>query len=218
MNTNIESIAPTLEQNVGMPERIISIISGSFLMCNALSSKGSIKKTLTAGFLLFRGTTGYCPGYQLWGKTLGTKSKNINIYTSVRIEKSPEEIYKFWRNLENLPLFMNHLESVTAIDDRTSEWKARIPGGLGTISWKGVIAEDIPNERISWHSLPGATVENAGNVQFLGVGKNVTDVYVFISYRSPAGKTGEGIAKLLNQIFENMIREDIKNFKNYIEG
>ena len=217
MKTNIESLVPTLEENVGMPERIISIISGSFLMCNAVSSKGSFGKVMTAGFLLFRGTTGYCPAYQLWGRTLGSKSQNINIYTSVRIEKSPKEVYKFWRRLENLPLFMNHLESVTAIDDHTSEWKARIPGGLGTISWKATIVEDIPNERISWHSLPDATVENAGNVHFLNVGKNATDMYVFISYRIPAGKAGAGLAKLLNPVFENMIREDIKNFREYIE-
>lgn len=217
MKTKIESLVPSMEQNVSMPERIISIISGSFLMCNAISSKGSFGKAMTAGFLLFRGTTGYCPGYQLWGKTLGSKSDNINIYTSLRIEKPPEEVYKFWRKLENLPLFMDHLESVTAIDDRTSEWKARIPGGFGTISWKGAIVEDIPNERISWHSLPGASVENAGNVQFLGAGKNATDMYVFISYRAPAGKAGEGLAKLLNPVFENMIREDIKSFREYIE-
>ncbi len=218
MKTNNDTLVPSLEPNVSMPERIISIISGSFLMCNAVSSKGSFGKAMTAGFLLFRGTTGYCPGYHLWGKTLGAKSSNINIYTTLRVEKSPEEVYKFWRKLENLPLFMEHLESVTEVDDRTSEWKARIPGGLGTIAWKGSIMEDVPNERISWHSNPGATIENAGNVQFISAGNNATDLYVFISYRVPAGKAGEGLAKLLNPVFESMIREDIKYFGEYIEN
>ncbi len=208
---------PDLKSNVGFPERIISLISGSFLMCNAISKKGSFPKALAASYLMFRGTTGYCPAYDIAGKTLGIKSRNINIYTSITVNKPPNEVYAFWRKLENLPLFMDHLDEVKAIDDTHSEWKVKIPGGLGTISWKSRIVEDVPGERISWHSLPDSVIENAGNVQFIRSGKSGTELHVFISYRVPAGKAGESIAKLFNPLFEEMIREDIKNFRSFLE-
>ena len=215
---NLKDVSvPDLKTNVGFPERIISIMSGSFLMCNAVSSKGSFLKTLGAGYLLFRGTTGYCPAYDAVGKTLGLKGRNINIYTSVTVDKPPKEVYAFWRKLENLPLFMEHVDEVKAIDDTTSEWKVKVPGGLGSLSWKSRIVEDVPDERLSWHSLPDSVIENAGNVQFLKFGRNGTELHVFISYRVPAGKVGEKVAKLFNPVFEEMIREDIKNFRQFLE-
>jgi uncharacterized membrane protein len=208
---------PDLKTNVGFPERIISILSGSFLMCNALSSKGSFLKTLGAGYLIFRGTTGYCAGYDAAGKTLGLKSRNINIYTSITVDKPPKEVYTFWRKLDNLPLFMEHIEEVNTIDETNSEWKLEIPGGFGKVSWKSRIVEDVPNERLSWHSLPGSSIENAGNVQFIKSGRSGTELHVFISYRVPAGKIGEKVAKLFNPMFEEMVREDIKNFREFLE-
>lgn len=208
---------PDLKANVNFPERVISIISGSFLMCNAVSSKGSFTKTLAAGYLMFRGTTGYCPAYDAVGKTLGIKGRNINIYTSVTVNRPPKEVYAFWRKLENLPLFMEHIEEVKAIDNTNSEWKVRVPGGLGTISWQSRIVEDVPEQRLSWHSLPDSVIENAGNVQFLKSGKNGTELHVFISYRVPAGKVGEKVARLFNPMFEEMVRDDIKNFREFLE-
>ncbi len=215
---NLKEVSvPDLKTNVGFPERVISIISGSFLMCNAVSSKGSFVKALTAGYLMFRGTTGYCPAYDAVGKTLGLKSRNINIYTSLTVNKPPKEVYAFWRKLENLSLFMDHIEEVKAIDDINSEWKVKVPGGLGTISWKSRIVEDVPEERLSWHSLPDSVIENAGNVQFLKSGKNGTEIHVFISYRVPAGKIGEKVARLFNPLFEELVRDDIKNFREFLE-
>ena len=47
----------------------------------------------------------------------------------VTINKPPEELYAFWRDFDNLPKFMNHLESVTAQDDTHSHWVAKAPLG-----------------------------------------------------------------------------------------
>ena len=172
---------------------------------------------VTAGTMLFRGISGYCPAYDLMDRTGALKGGNISITSSLTVNRPVEEVYNAWRQLENLPLFMTHLHSVAVIDQYKSEWKARIPGGLGTISWKAEILMDQPNELLSWHSLPESTIHNAGKVKFTDNGDS-TDIEVTISYHAPLGKAGEMGAKLLTPVFENMITKDIEGFKEYIEA
>jgi len=112
---------------------------------------------------------------------------------------------------------MRHLKEVKQIDDRTSHWEAFIPGGLGTIRWDAVIAEEHDGKFIGWNSLPGATIENAGKVEFRDIGDGWTEVYAVITYRAPLGVAGQGISSLVNPMFEKLVRQDIKDFKRYIE-
>ena len=164
-----------------------------------------------------RAITGHCPAYSAMGKKgLPDPVKNINIRTSVTVNKPRHEVYAFWRRLENLPLFMKHLESVEAHDSHRSSWQARIPGGIGTISWDAEVVKDEPGELLGWSSLPGADVENSGKVEFLENGGG-TKLNVVISYRPPMGAVGAGAAKLFNGAFEKMVKQDIANFKQYIE-
>ncbi|CAN5284574.1 hypothetical protein BH09BAC1_BH09BAC1_01360 [soil metagenome] len=142
---------------------------------------------------------------------------DINIETKVRVHSNRQEVYDYWRKLENLPKFMEHLESVTQLDKTTSQWKAKVPGGIATIDWKAEIVEDKRLTRISWKSVEGADVENAGTVDFFDAGKQGTDVHVVISYHAPAGKVGNAVAKLLNPAFEAMIEADIKRFAEVME-
>lgn len=211
------SMLPGKEINVENSERIISATAGGLLLAIA-SKQGGLLKTLAGGYLLFRGITGFCYGYKsLEEKGVVVKPRNVNIRTSVTVMKPRNEVYEFWRKLENLPRFMTHLENVDAIDDINSIWKAKVPGGLGTVKWKSEIVEDETNERIGWRSLPGSTVENAGNVRFEDAGTSSTIVHATISYHAPAGKAGEQLAKLLTPVFEYIVKQDIKNFKNYME-
>lgn len=218
MHNRSQSIIPDKEINVEEGERMLSAVMGSLLLYRAFK-KGGIIKALTGGYLLFRGATGYCPAYEaLEDKGVVIKSRNINIKTSVTVKKPRHEVYDFWRKLENLPLFMKHIKSVEMQAEKVTEWKARIPGGLGSISWKTEIVEDQPNERIGWSSLPGSTIENAGNIHFRDAGKFGTEVHAVISYHAPAGKAGETLARLFTPAFEAVVREDIKNFKRYLES
>lgn len=206
------------DKNVGKTERIISAVAGSLILLHGLKKGKSIPELSLGGFLLFRGATGYCPVSEaLTGTRIGTHVPNINIKASIIINKPRNEVYTFWRKLENLPLFMKHLESVTVIDDKKSLWKANIPGGLGTIDWEGEIVDDQVNERIGWQSLPDSEVWNAGNVHFKDAGTNMTEVYAVISYEAPGGVIGEGVGKLLNPVFEKMVQSDIENLKEYLE-
>jgi len=206
-----------LKNNVGSTERLISALFGSALLYDAISNKKGLFKGLAGGLLLFRGTTGYCPAYDFIDNENPFKPLNVNIRTSVKVNRPRNEVYEFWRRLENLPLFMKHLDEIKVVDDTLSHWKATIPGGLGTVDWTSIIVYDEPNERIGWSSLADSPIRHAGNVHFRDCGESGTVVHAVISYQAPAGKIGEGIGRLINPLFENVVKQDIENVKNFME-
>jgi uncharacterized membrane protein len=216
MNTKKFSI-PEPGKNINTSERIASFLSGSYLLYNALSQKKSKVKALAAGYLIFRGATGYCPIYHSLKIDKTRPVENIRVKSYITVNKGRQEVYAFWRKLDNLPLFMKHLESVTVLDADHALWKAKIPGNLGTLDWKSEIMEEVAGEYIAWKSMEGSQVENMGVVQFKDAGKFGTEVHIELSYHAPAGAIGEGIGKLLNPVLERMIKEDIKNFRKYFE-
>lgn len=216
-----KSVIPGLRVNVGKTERILMIAAGSYLLYRALkkdhSNTKKVMEGVTAGTMLFRGISGYCPAYDLMDKTGTLKGNNLSINVSLSVNSPVEKVYNAWRELPNLPLFMKHLDSVMVIDKHTSQWKAKVPGGIGTVSWKAEILEDKPNELLSWHSLPDSTIHNAGRVVFRDNGAG-TDIEVTISYHAPLGKAGELAGKLFTPVFEKMLKSDIESFKHYIEA
>ena len=216
-----------LDKNVGKTERIISAIAGGLLVFHGLRKGRKLSEIPLGSFLLFRGATGFCPVKQRLEHLTGNgisgnhkaiaQPKNIDIDTKVMINRPKEEVYAFWRKLENLPLFMKHLDSVTVIDETTSLWTAKIPGGLGTIDWESEIINDQVNNRISWRSLPESEIRNSGNVEFKDAGPGRTELHAVISYQAPGGIIGEKVGQLLNPVFEKLVKSDIENFKKYIE-
>jgi uncharacterized membrane protein len=210
--------------NVGNNERIISAAAGAFLLSSGLSSLfkhpiNGLVKTALGGWLLYRGASGHCPVYSSLGKTKDvTHTSAINIRTSLIVNKPKDEVYAFWRKLENLPLFMKHLAAVTEIDSKHSHWEATIPGNIGKIKWNAEIVKEEPGYLIGWQSIPNSMINNAGKVMFHdALGGQGTELEVVISYHPPAGELGSGVAKLLNPVFEKIIRQDVMNFKEYIE-
>jgi len=214
-----KSIIPGLTVNVGKVERILMVAAGSYLLYKALKGREkNTSKTLAAGTMLFRGVSGYCPVYDAVAKSGTLKATNVNIRTSVQINRPVTEVYDFWRKLENLPQFMSHLKKVDEIDSITSEWTANGPAGIGQVSWSAQILMDEPREMLSWCSLPGSTIYNAGKVVFKELGVNKTEIDVTISYHAPLGVAGEAAAKLLNPMFESMVKKDIESLKTILEA
>ena len=214
----MRKILPHMHVNVSPKERAISLLGGAFLLLDSLKGKkkNGIEGFL-AGYLLYRGATGNCPGYTAIGKTKpDNHSRNVNIKFSQIVNKPRKEVYEFWRDVENLPLFMEHLKSVTDLNDGISVWEANIPGGMGTLRWKSEIVKERPYEHLGWHSLPGSSIENAGKVEFKDFGEG-TEVHVVISYHAPLGIAGEGAARLLNPVFRDIVEEDVANFKWFME-
>ena len=117
--------------------------AGSYLLYKGMSQeKKNISQITSGGAMLARGISGYCPLYSAVDHLKNDKSSNVNIRTSITINRPISEVYAFWRNLENLPKFMNHLESVKTISSTRSEWTAKGPAGIGSVSWKAEIIKD----------------------------------------------------------------------------
>lgn len=173
---------------------------------------------VAGGALLFKGTTGYWPFFGGDGKQESGVKKIVELNSSLTIDRPREELYAYWRKLENLPNFMSHLKTVQQKDAKISTWVAKIPGGFGTIEWDAEIVQERTNEILRWRSLPGAEIENAGEVHFEdALNGEGTIVETKISYRPPAGDVGGYAAKLLNPAFEKIVRKDLKEFKSFME-
>lgn len=218
----VPEVSGSSRVNVGESERLISAAGGALLVMYGLG-RGSLAGLVLAaagGALAWRGVTGYCPVNESLGRNSaeGHATDAIEISKVLTINKPREEVFRFWRNHENLPKFMRHLEDVKQIDDKHSHWKARIPGGVGTIEWDAEIIQEVENERIVWRSVEGATVDNAGEVRFMDApnGRG-TELHTTIQYRPPAGQLGELASKLFNPAFKSMIETDLRRFKQLME-
>jgi uncharacterized membrane protein len=140
----------------------------------------------------------------------------IRIRKSVTINRSPQELYQFWRNFENLPKFMRHLQGVSTLGPRRSHWVTA--GPRRNYSWDAEIIQERENELIAWRSLPSSDVETEGRVEFKSSGERGTEVFVNLTYRPPAGGLGETIALLFGRHPEQQIREDLRRFKELMEA
>lgn len=216
------ALKDNISTNLAWPERYISVLAGISIFSSGIKKLGrnpvkSLVKSAAGGYLLYRGLTGHCPLYTSMGKH-NTTSLNVNIRESFTVNASRTEIYSFWRKLNNLPLFMKHLKEVTVLDSKRSRWEVKLPVNVAKISWDAEIVEDQPGNRIGWQSVPGSMIYNAGKVEFKDLQNGEgTVINVVISYTPPAGGVGTAVGKLLNPFFANMVREDVTNFKNYLE-
>ena len=136
---------------------------------------------------------------------------------SVTIRQPVEMVYAFWRNFENLPRFMNHLESVRVTGDRQSHWVAKAPAGQ-TVEWDAETVEDRRDELIAWRSLPGSSVPNSGQVRFEpAAGGRGTEVHVELRYDPPGGKLGALVAKLFGEEPAQQVAGDLRRLKQVLE-
>lgn len=214
---------PTSDRiNVGEKERMLSTVGGAAIAIYGLSQKSLPGLALAAagGMLLRRGISGHCPLYDAANidTTTTKEDEGVHIVESMTIRCPRGEVYQAWHEFEKLPRFMRHIESVDKIDDKTTEWQAPLPKGLGTLSWKAEMTEDEPDHKIAWRSLPESDLRNAGCVTFKDApGDRGTEIKVNIEYRPPAGSLGKAAAGLVNPAFSKMIRGDLRRFKALME-
>ena len=124
-------------------------------------------------------------------------------------------MFRFWRNFENLPAFMKHLESVSERDGGITHWVARGPAGR-RVEWDARIINEIDNKLIGWQSLDGSTVSTAGSVNFDEADRG-TRVRVRLQYNPPAGKIGAAVARLFGEEPNIQVREDLRRLKQILE-
>jgi uncharacterized membrane protein len=139
------------------------------------------------------------------------------ITKSITVARPRSEVYAFWRDFENLPRFMRHVESVQNLGGGRSHWVAKGIAGTDR-EWDAELVEDKPNERVSWRTIgAGDTARHAGTVSFLSVGDSATEVRVDIEYDPPAGALGASIARLFGEEPSQQIEEDLERFKRVLE-
>jgi len=169
---------------------------------------------MVLGFLLV--ILSFAVKSKLLGRSVEKQDISL-VQKSLVINHSPEELYRFWHNFENLPRFMYHLESVQPTGDRRSHWVVKGPAGT-MVEWDAEITEDRPNELIAWRSLEGSDVNNQGVVRFeRAPGNRGTIVRVEIEYNPPGGIIGATIAKLFGKEPGQQVQDDLRRFKQLIE-
>jgi uncharacterized membrane protein len=141
----------------------------------------------------------------------------ITINKSVYIYRPVNEVYGFWRNLENLSAIVNDIEKIEVKNLRHSRWTIKTPFG-NTVEWKAEIVEEQINEMIRWASLKGSEVANTGIIHFETMldGKG-TEVKVQIQYQPPFGKFGLWIANLFGFSPEKRVEETLFQLKDILE-
>jgi len=221
---------PSACVNVGEGERWASTIGGALLALYGLSGRGLFNKLVLpalGGALVYRGMTGHCHLYGAMGldtsekhgeRTAVEAGRGFKIEKSVIVNRPPEDLYRFWRDLSKLPQVMSNLEEVRELDARRSHWKSKLVLGM-RVEWDAEIINERPNELIAWRSLPGSEIDTAGSVHFVpaGAGRG-TEVRVTLKYDPPGGKVGAKIADWMGASPEEQIQEDLNRFKRMMES
>jgi uncharacterized membrane protein len=215
-----------IARNVNDWERVASIAAGAMLVAYGMKQRerkmGSA--TTTGVGLLARGLTGFCPVNAVTGRERRRDdsrealrgSRGIRVEETISINRTPAELYRFWRNLGNLPLFMKTIERVDVIDSCRSHWVARGPAGM-RVEWDAEVINEIEPELIGWRSLRGSDVASAGSVHFKPGPRGGTELQVTMQYAPPAGKLGASVAWMMGQSPATQLREDLRQLKQILE-
>lgn len=221
--------------NVAQPERVASAVGGAALALYGLRRRdmGGAALALIGAALVHRGATGHCMVYEAMGLdtahgSTGLRkqhgrgavldaSRAIRVEHAVIVNRPAPELFRFWRNFENLPRVMTHLESVEVLSDTRSRWRAKAPAGQH-VEWEAVVHNEVPDQLIGWKSINEATVPNAGSVHFRPVGGDATEVRVILEYQPPAGRLGQLVGRLFGEEPAQQVREDLRRFKATMES
>lgn len=202
-----------------MAGRLAAMVGGAALVAYAARDRSwrSLGLALAGAPLVYRGATGHWP----MGKARGERAAEAApplVETSVTVNRPRREVYDFWRRLENLPRFMRHLEAVEERGDGISHWVARSPLGM-RVEWDAETVEEREGELLSWRSLPGSQVDNAGSVLFEDAPAGRGTVVRVSMELSPVGNgLGRALGKVLNPITSQQVHEDLRRFKSLVEA
>lgn len=216
------TLASEQSPNVDDLERWVTGTSGAALALYGVRRRG-VEGVLLAALgatLLYRSVTGRSEWYRALGiRLVRTTSggQRIEVVKTVTINRSPDELFRFWRNFENLPTVMRHLESVTVQDDKRSHWVLKEPRG-NRIEWDAEIVNEKADQLIAWQSCEGSDIDHWGVVRFIpAFGGRGTQMTVELEYKPIGGSFGVTVVKLLGEEPGQQIGEDLRRFKQLME-
>ncbi len=206
-------------------ERVAATVGGAALLGLAGRRRPllGLGLALAGAPLVYRGLTGH------WPVTKGMAAlaaAPIEVEAGVTIERPAADLYAFWRKLDNLPRFMHGLQSVSEDGDGHSHWVGHLHFGLHP-QWDAEIVEDLPGRLLSWRSMPGAQVHNAGVVLFEDIagaageapaGRRGAVVRVIMEVMPFGAGFGRALGRALRAATEQQVREDLRRFKCLMEA
>ncbi len=217
--------------NITETERYFSIAGGMVLAIVGLKrcSTLSLAMLVVGADLLRRGITGHSYLLETLGMRTAPKGQGaettsvpyelgIRVDRSILINRPRAEVFRFWRDLTNLPRFMSHVKSVRVTGDKRSHWVVAAPNHR-TVEWDAVIHNEIENELIAWRTLPGSTVDHAGSVWFKDAADGrATEVRVELQYNPPGGVIGATVARLWGEEPTQQIEDNLWRLKEHLEA
>jgi len=215
--------------NLTQTERILSFAGGAMLLAWGLRRRDpfGIAAAVVGSTLAMRGYQGHSGIYQrlglqrfagAGGRANVVSGQGVHVDRSITIQAPIDVLYNHWRQFENLPRFMRHLLEVRPVGNGVYRWKARGPMGR-IIEWDARVTDERHPYFLTWSSLPGSDIENAGSVHFTEApGGRGTEVRVVLAYKPPAGALGALVARLLGEEPSSQIREDLGRLKQMFEA
>ena len=190
-------------------------MAGAVLALYGLTRRGSLAAILrTVGTGMLLGSVGRAK-LGISGSSLDRR-RAVDIQKTMHIDAPIEQVYAFWTNYENFPLFMSHVREVEDLGEGRSHWSVTGPGGV-PIEWDATLTQQAPSEVIAWRSEPGSMLENAGIIRFSPAGTG-TRVDLRVCYHPPAGGAGQAVAELLGSDPRAKLNEDLGRMKSLLEA
>lgn len=145
-----------------------------------------------------------------------TATPPVEVSSFITIGRSPEEVYAFWRDFNNLSRFMVNVQSVQVVDHLHSHWTVAVAGK--TLKWDAEITDDRAGERVAWRTMAKADVAMTGEVRFARApGGRGTEVRVKLEVTPPAGLLGKAAVKLGRVVPEQQVANDLRRLKQVLE-
>jgi uncharacterized membrane protein len=204
-------------------ERWAGVAMATAVVAYGLSRRSLSGAALAAAAapLAYRGVTGAWPGFSNGASDTRVAlagGRGIHVREAIRFEVPLEVVYVFWRRLENLPLFMTHIQQVRDLGGGRSHWVAEGPADI-PVEWDAEIINEVPNKVIGWRSIAGSDIATAGSVHFSTVRQGrSTQVSVNLQYAAPGGRASQLLAFVLGRDPAHMIREDLRRVKQLLEA
>jgi len=213
--------------NLGKGERLLSAAVGGALIAAGLIQPRRWWAHPVGAALMYRAVTGSCPVCRALGINRAVAHSDqasvraqhgVHFERSLTIDRPAEEIFYFWRCMENLPRLIDHLTEVTSTDDRRSHWVAEGPFGV-RIEWDAEILEERPNELLAWRSLEGSQVDTAGSLHLRPLGYDRgTAVRLNMKYDPPGGRLGAAFSDWMGVDAERDLFEGLRRMKRLLEA
>ena len=143
------------------------------------------------------------------------RGDGVPVTKTIRIAAPVDQVFAYWRNLENFPQWMTHVREVRYVGGDRYRWTVDGPAGA-PVSWESELLNVVENREMTWRSVEGSQVEHTGRVRFEPDGDG-TRVHVQLRYSPPGGAIGHVVAKAFGTDPKSAMDEDLQRLKSLVE-